>query len=384
MTAYTWEQLAGLTLRRQFCVGDVGGGPSAVVELVRRVGPIQSQVARAPFVTLSSRLPGTAHSDIVAAHESYDVVRGSSLRGTVHTSVAEQHPLLDAVTRRTLANLWRRSLRLQRVEVAAVRKAMEDFATGTWRTPDELRAHLVAWLAEHDGPDAAEAAGTVSIGRAMAHLHSALIRRPLHGSDWERQSTPGYRVRADVVGEPPSAWLEDTDGALAALARVHLASYGPASRRDLAWWSGEGLRNVDAALAALGDEVVSRPGPDGQPYYDLAVAPSEPFDPGLRLLPEYDAAVVAYDPKGRARFLSDTAVPYLWQLANGSFSAALLAGGRLRGSWKLAGSGVERRLAVRMFPGERLVDPGDLAAQVTALQAALPLRVTDVDVTAAG
>ena len=380
--AYAWEELAASTLRRQFPSVDGRDGAS-ILDLMRRVGPIQSQVARAPFVTMSSRLPGASYDDIVAVHESYDAVRGSSLRGTVHTSVADQHPLLDVITRRTLANLWRRSLKLGRVDVETVRTAMERFATGEWRTPQELRVHLVAWLAEHDSAEAAEAAGTGGGGRAMAHLHSALIRRPLHGTDWERQSPPGYRVRTDVVGEPPSPWLADPHGALVALTRVHLAAYGPSNRRDIAWWSGERLGHVDAALAALGDEVESRPGPDGQLYYDLVKSSSGGSeDPGVRLLPEYDALVVAYDPKSRARFLRDEHVPFLWQMANGSFSAAVLAGGRLRGSWKLSGSGARRRLEVRMFPGERLVDPGDCADQVSALEAALALQVSDVEVAA--
>ena len=382
--AYTWEELAASTLRRQFPPEVAGRGAASVVDLLRRVGPIQSQVARAPFLAVSSRLPGASYDDIVAAHESYDAVRGSSLRGTVHTSTADQHPLLDAITRRTLANLWRRSLKLRRVDAEAVRAAMERFATGEWRTPQELRAHLVSWLAEHDSAEAAEAAGTGGGGRAMAHLHSALIRRPLNGTGWERQSPPGYRVRTDVVGEPPSPWLDDPDRALVALTRVHLAAYGPANRRDIAWWSGERLGNVDSALAALGDEVESRPGPDGQLYYHLLeVSPGGSEDPGLRLLPEYDALVVAYDPKSRRRFLRDEHVPFLWQMANGSFSAAVLADARLRGSWKLSGSGARRRLEVRMFPGERLVDPGDFADQVAALEAALPLRIADVEVAAA-
>jgi len=63
LSPYTWEQLARATLRRQF-PAIRGRGRADVVELVRRVGPIQSQVVRSPFVAESARLPGASYGDI--------------------------------------------------------------------------------------------------------------------------------------------------------------------------------------------------------------------------------------------------------------------------------------------------------------------------------
>lgn len=367
-------------MRRQF--PPIGGRTRTdVVELVRRVGPIQSQVARSPFVTVSSRLPGAAYDDITAAYERFELVRGSNLRGTVHTCVPEQHPMLDSVTRRALTNLWRRSLKLERVSVEDCRAAMEEFAADEWRSPDELRRHLASWLAAHESEQAAEAARTSGVGRATAHGHSALIRRPLRGG-WDRQSTPGYRVAAKVLGRPRSPWLDDTDGALVALTRVHLAAYGPANRRDIAWWSGEGLRHVDAALATLAEELTERPGPDGQTYYDLVEAAVDgPPDLGVRLLPEYDAVVVGYDPKSRDRFLDPDHLRFLWLMENGSFASAVLKDGRLAGSWKLGGAEASRRVEVRMFPGMKRVAESELAEQVEALEAALAMTVSGIWIT---
>ena len=381
--AWTWEQLAAATLRRQF-PKIRGRGQGAVVEVVRRVGPIQSQVARAPFVTVSSRLPGTTYDAITAAHESWEIVRGSNLRGTVHTSVRDHHPLLDTITRRTMANGWRNHLRLSRVSPADVQAGIEEFATGEWRTPEELRAHLVAWLTEHEGGESGERARTTGVGRAFAHVHSAMIRRPLGEGGWERQSAPGYRVATDVFGTDRSAWLDDPDAALVALTRQHLAAYGPANRRDIAWWSGEGLRNVDAALAGLAEELTERAGPDGQTYYDLAEPPAGgSTDPGVRLLPEFDAVLVGYDPKTRTRFLDPAHLPRIWAQQNGMFSSSVLAGGRLVASWRFAtatGNRPERRIEVQMFPDQARLGEPDLADQVSALEAALAIRVTDLSI----
>jgi hypothetical protein len=375
--AYTWEELSRATARRQFPKLR-GRGTEAVADLFQRVGPIQSQVARSPFVTVSSRLPGATHAAVSEAYESLRIVRGSSLRGTVHTSVRDQHRLLDAVTRRSTEKGWRRNLKLQRTTVADIQAGIEDFARDEWRTPEQLREHLVGWLREHEGPAAADAAATTGVGRAFAHLHSGLVRKPLDGRPWDRQSAPGYRTASVVLGDEPRERL-DSVTALVDLTRQHLRAFGPATRRDIAWWTGEGLTAVDAAIAALVGELTSRPGPDGQTYHDLADAPTGGHaDPGVRLLPEYDAVVVGYDPKSRDRFLDPAHLPRIWMSANGLFSPGVLSGGRLVAAWKLAADRSRRRIDVEMFPGVPRLTEDDLADQVAALEAALAIEVDDV------
>lgn len=381
MKAYTWEQLRTATVRRQF-PRIRGRGPAAVAELVRRVGPIQSQVARAPFVTVSSRLPGASYVDIVAAYESGELVRGSNLRGTVHTCVREHHPLLDAVTRRVMEKGWIRNLRLERTTAAEVQTGIEEFATGEWRTPDELREHLVGWLRSHEGQASADVARTSGVGRAFAHVHSGLVRRPAADAGWDRQTTPGYRKAAEALGDDQAPIIDDPEAALVAVTRQHLTVFGPANRRDIAWWSGAGLRQIDQALVVLGEELTERPGPDGQTYYDHVDAPGGGWpDPGVRLLPEFDAVLVGYDPKTRERFLEPEHLPHVWQQQNGLLSSGVLSEGRLVASWRLEGTGDRRRLEVLMFPGQRLLADAQIADQVSALETALAIHLDDVRIT---
>ena len=109
MTAYDLEELRGLSLARQFPEIDAAG-PDEVVAAVGRVGPIQSQTARSPYVGLAARLPGVTHAAVTEAYESWRILRGSTIRGAVHTSTAEDHALLDATTRVGQRTLWRRYL----------------------------------------------------------------------------------------------------------------------------------------------------------------------------------------------------------------------------------------------------------------------------------
>jgi len=134
---------------------------------------------------------------------------------------------------------------------------------------------------------------------------------------------------------------------------------------------------------ALADEIVVRPGPNGLDYLDLVQAPvrSGDTDPGVRLLPEYDALLLAYDPAARDRFADREAVSYSSNRANGVHAPTVLVDGRLRGKWRLTRSGDSAVIEVETFPGERLLDPGELADQAGAVGAVLALSVTDVRVT---
>jgi Winged helix DNA-binding domain len=369
---YTVDQLRRATLRRQF-PRVRGLGPAAVTEVVRRVGPIQSQAPRAPFVGVAARLPGVSHDAIAAAFDEHDIVKASNIRGTVHVCVREQFPLLDAVTRRTLEGGWRNVLRLPDDDVEAVRAEIECWIGDDWRLESDLTDHLTSWLEANVSAEAA-AASKESSGRFMLRGYSALIRRPSNGA-WEKRSPWLLRHAPPLLGTD----LVDADAALESLVRVHIGAFGPSTRDDIAWWSGEGLTRVDASIARLGDEAVARPGPGGATYFDLAAPlPGGRTDPGLRLLPEFDALVLGYHPKGRTRFLDAAHAESIRNRANGVFSAAVLYDGRLTALWRLTGAGLRRSFEARPLPGELLPPETEFAGPVEELAQALGVEIGDL------
>jgi hypothetical protein len=369
VTAYDWDELRGLSLARQF--PDLGGpGADGVVETVRRIGPIQSQTARSPYAALGARLPGVTHVAITTAYESLGIVRGSTIRGTVHTSTADHHVLLDAATRVGQRAIWVRHLGLRHAEVEDVWRATEHFAAASWRTPDELLEHLRGWLREHDeeSPDVIDR----GLGRYLAFGHGGLLRRPLKGP-WSGQGAPGYRTAAAVL---PHRDLPDEP--LLGLVRLHIASYGPASRRDVSWWSGLGLRHVDSLLERL--DLTWRDGPGGLPYADVPEGPPGRDLPGVRLVPEFDAVLCGYDPKLRDRFVDPADHERLWNKNNGYMLAPMLVDGRIGGYWRIEGSGREKTLAVSSFAGSRKPRKAELDEPVTALATALGVSLGSVAV----
>ncbi len=165
--------------------------------------------------------------------------------------------------------------------------------------------------------------------------------------------------------------------------RRHLSADGPASRYDIAWWSGLGLRVIDAALTRLADETTAQHGPDGRVYLDLAGAPRLGEAPTLRLLPEFDALWCAYHPTARQRFVSPNHYRQLWFPQNGSMLAPLLCDGRLTGYWKFAGAGIKRSCEVSWFTGTRCPLASEIDGPVKALEAAYGITVTRVTITRA-
>jgi Winged helix DNA-binding domain len=372
VAAYDWDELRGLSLARQFPDGS-DRDAEAVARTVGLMGPIQSQTARSPYVALGARLPGVTHAAVTEAYESHAIVRGSSIRGTVHTSTAAHHGLLDAATRVGQRAIWARQLGLEGAEVEELWQATERFAAEAWRSPDELLDHLRTWMREHDRDIPAMV--DRGLGRYLTSGHGGLLRRPLKG-EWSGQGAPGYRTAAAVL--PGRVRPDD---ALVEAVRLHVASYGPASRRDVAWWSGLGLRQVDDLLGRL--DVVWHEGPGGQPYADLAGSPAPRELPGVRLLPEFDAVLCGYDPQVRDRFVSPPDHALLWSKSNGYMLAPVLVDGRIGGYWRIEGMARERTLAVSSFAGSRKPRRADLDEPVSALSSALGVVLTSVTVSRA-
>jgi len=378
MRRLTAEQLRRRTLQRQFPKIN-GTGPESVLELFSRLGPVQSQVPRAPFLTVSSRLPGVSYQTVRDLFESHRLLKTTNIRGTVHTSTREHFSLLDAVARRTRAAQLGKYLKLDRVSAHQIATEVEDFTSAGWRARTEIVAHLRDWLTENESMASASAIQE-SLPESLLWGHSGLLRRP-RDDRWEKRTDVFHRRARSVVPELDQA---DFELALRALIRVHLGSYGPATRDDLAFFFGTNVRTVDLAVRELGDEIVQLPGPDRDDYLDLAEPPrGGQTDPGLRMLPEFDGLLVGYAGKHRTRFLDEHQLPSIWAKVNGLFSPIVLHRGRIVASWKTLTRGSRTDIEVQMLdPHPRLAED-QLADAIAATEAVLELRVSDVHVLAA-
>lgn len=366
----TWEELAARALARQFPDRPSPDrqqphGLGTIAERVARTGPMQTQTARSAFLGIAARFPGTTHAEITAAYDAGDLVRGSTIRGTVHTATPAQFGALGVATRTGLRRLWTGQLGLPDELVEQLWASTEEFAAD-WRTVDDLRGHLVGWLAEHHPSSVSKA--QEGPGRFLAFAHGGLVRRPASGTKWEGQGRPVYRA----FEAPAGATMTD-------VVRLHLRCHGPSSRQDLAWWSGLPLREVDAALAGL--DLTSHRGPMDRDYLDLPDPPAPITLEGVRLLPEFDALLCGYDSKARDRFVDPPHHARLWSQSNGLILPPLLVDGRITGFWRLTGSGRRRSLAVTWFARTRKPKRSELDEAAGALATGLGVELSEVTLT---
>ncbi|WP_375424182.1 DNA glycosylase AlkZ-like family protein [uncultured Friedmanniella sp.] len=375
MTRWNAEDLRAATLGRQF-PERVGTGPEDVLALFAHLGPVQSQVPRAPFLTASSRAPGGAYPTVRDLFAAYRLVKTSSLRGTVHTTVAGQYAWVDAVARNVRSRTLARELGLTRRTAAQVEAELESYADVGWRSRAELVAHLRSWLVEHESSTSATRL-TGTYRENLVWGHSGLLRRP-PDERWEK--------RTDVLHRRASALLPGLEpvspaAALTELTRVHLRAAGPLTRRDLAWFSGSGLAQVDAAVASLGEEVLRGPGPGEEEYVDLAEPPPvRSSGLGVRLLPEYDALLVGYHQSHRHRFLSPSELDAVWSKVNGQCAPLVLHDDRVVGTWRTVARGRGTEVEVTLLPGHRAPPEDELGAAAGAAAAGLGLELTSVGV----
>ena len=345
------------------------------MELFRRLGPLQSQVPRAPFLTISSRLPGVSYDTVCALFESHQLVKTSNIRGTVHTSVVEQFGWLDAVARGTRAAQLRNVLRLQQITPEELAAEIESFAATAWLPRSEIVAHARAWLAERGTGNASD--GPDPLSDSLIWGHSGLLRRP-RDTRWEKRTDTYHRRARSVL---PDLDQFDFAASLTELVRIHLGCYGPSLREDLAFFFGAGLGAVDDALRRLDDEVVHLRGPDDEDYLDLAEPPEGGTpDPGLRLLPEFDGLLVGYHGRHRTRFLTEQQLPKVWAKVNGLFSPVVLHEGRLMASWKTITKGRRTDIEVNMLDPHPVLAEDLFSDAIAATEQVLDLKITDVRV----
>ncbi len=173
------------------------------------------------------------------------------------------------------------------------------------------------------------------------------------------------------------------------LARRYFAGHGPATERDLAWWSGLSPRDVRKAIALAHadlEEIVIHDvsywrGKASQGVSDARAkrdAMGASADSDVHLLPPFDEILLGY--KDRAATLDPSDAGKVNPGKNGMFLPIVISSGRVIGTWKrvLKKSSVELTVTPWGPTTKRTKASIESAARAYALYLGLEAKVTVV------
>jgi hypothetical protein len=309
------------TLARQLLLERVN---MSATEAVGRLGGLQAQLARPPYIALWSRLADFERGALTRAAAGREVVRATAMRGTLHLLTKKDYlafrPALQEMLTKGAQSLLKDRAELDVEPLLAEARAFFDERP---RTFEELRKHLIALH-----PDGDE--------RAMGYLvrmHLPLVQVPDEEAAWGWPANADFAVAESWMGKklPRTAKPE-------ALALSYFAAFGPATPADLQTWSG--LASVREVVEKLRPKLRVFRDPRGRELFDVDDAPrvDEDAPAPVRFLPEFDSLLLAH--ADRTRVVPDEYRPRI-ATKNLRIPPTFLVDGFVAGMWE-----VERKRGV--------------------------------------
>lgn len=317
-------------------------------EVVRRLGALQAQDYAGAKWSLGARLPGLTEALVERAVDCAEIIRTWALRGTWHwVSPADVHWMLRFVAPR-IHQKYAKNLHAEGFDKSNIRRAhaalIKALEGGNTLTREELSDIFVR-------------KGIKTTNYGMGHLL-------LHASQ-ERLICMGPRRGKQFTHVLLDEWVPTTsrytpDDPLAELARRYFTSHGPATARDFMWWAGISLTEARRSIELVQNEL-GKTAFDGEWYWHGAELPDAPKSGVVQLLPGFDELLLGYT--DRSAMVKADHKHRLAMTANGQYSATIMAGGQVVGSWRRTIGSKEVTIETEFFDRPT-------KAVVTAMQAA--------------
>ena len=347
------HEIARRRIRNSRLTGDRFTAPD---DAVRWHLAMQAQEYGPAMWSIGQRSKGLREPDVDGAITDGTIVRTHVLRPTWHFVARDDIRWLLALSgpRVQQGNAGRyRQLGLDARTLARGEKVIASALEGGNRlTRDELAAVLERKKVDREG-------------QRMPYflMHCELEAVICSGGRKGKQQT--YALLDERV--PAGGPRFDREEAVVELVRRYLTSHGPATVKDLSWWSGLTMTDIRAALGSLDDEVAS----DAVDGLTIWSASSErrrraQAARGAHLLQTYDELVVGYT---ESRFHGDTAGELARQAwSDRSFpTGVFLLHGRVGGHWRRTIEPKRVRVAMHTYTKVAAADAEVLESAATRL-----------------
>jgi hypothetical protein len=266
----------------------LGREEAGVVDAVERLGAMQAQEPRPPFIGLWSRVEGFDPADLRAALHKRSLVRAMTMRATLHLMSAADYRAVRAALEPVMATAMKvLKGRAEGLDLKTVLPAARSFLEDGPRTFAEIRDHLAALFPEVDER---------ALGYAVrTRMHLVMVPTD---DRWAFPATSAFTLAEEWLGAPVEPGASPQE-----LVRRHLAAFGPASAADVQAWCG--LTGMAAVLEEMRPGLRAFRTEAGRELLDLpdATRPDEDVPAPARLLPEFDSLVLAH--ADRTRVIAD-------------------------------------------------------------------------------
>jgi Winged helix DNA-binding domain len=321
-----------------------------VADVVRWFGGMQSQEYPVARWAIGQRAVSVDEAAVDRALADGSVIRTHVLRDTWHLVAADDLRWLMALTGPRIhqrnATMYRRT-GLDAALLARTDGLLADAMSGGQQL---TRREITALLKGH---------GIEADGHRLAYIlmHAELELVVCSGGLRGKQQT--YALVDDRV--PPGTGASP-DEALAELVLRYFISHGPATVKDLSWWSSLTGADVKRGLHLVGDALQSNV-VDGTTYWSATPLPARAAPPRAHLLQGYDEYAIAYS---ESRHVLDIG-GYAGSVLGGAamFVHAVLLDGQVIGHWRRRTEG--KAVVVDIQLG-RPIDAGETAALDDAVQ----------------
>jgi Winged helix DNA-binding domain len=313
---------------------------------LEQVAGIQAQYAPSAYVGLWSRLAGFERRVLTDALVARTVVQATLMRMTIHLVSREDFWPFALAVRESRRAQW---LRTRPVPISAraiagtARKVRRELSGGR-----EIRRSELDALA---GKDRALGAG----------LWVDLVRAPPSGT-WERRRADLFALAEDWIGAPGVRAADAADQ----LVRRYLAGFGPASRKDVASFTGIALTPLRRILARL--ELRAFASEDGEELLDIPDGPLP--DPGTpappRFIGTWDATLLTH--ARRSGMLPEEHRPKIFNIKAPHSFPTFLIDGSVAGTWRYEHGRITLAPFGRLDPAARreLTEEADRLAEFNA------------------
>jgi hypothetical protein len=329
------DELRALRMRALLLAGepvhDVGSA-------VARGCAVQAQAAGPARLAVRARTDGLTAEDVDrASGVDRVVVRTWAMRGTLHMVAAADVRWLVDLLGPVFARAGRRRRERLGLDDGTCERGLVAIETVLRGSRPLIRAELIERIA-------GEGVRIDAKTQAPAHLVMYAAMRGLicRGPDVARDE-PTYVLLDDWVDEADRLEREE---ALAELARRYLAGHGPATVHDFVTWSGLPAADGKKAFEHISEELVSVEAA-GTALSALSSTDLEAAGTCRpRLLGHFDALLLGY--RDRTLVL-DPAYGKRIQAGGGFIQPAVVAGGRVVGTWRLDRAGKRLKVVIEPF-----------------------------------